>query len=232
MRIIFAKEEYTLEKESASDENKNNIETMMAEDYLAIGKFEKAMDIYERMGKEIPKAKLEECGKSSLMSGNIEISLRAFKMAQTDGDVIKLMFIDRALELLNGDFSSDIVKAKEILDAVSVNAIDNNAVKNRILAIIRKMIEERNSSSFVLEISKMFEVNAFKDDIIELAKWNIKKGNGKAREGGFAVLEELGAENDFRDIAKYSLEFEPPKEKMARMAYEAIFRIDKNKHGN
>jgi len=154
-------------KETESRES--NIETMMAEDYLALGKYEKAVEMFKKIGKEMPKEKLEAYAKVSLARGDIKDALNALKIAGTDEEMVKTMFTDHALKLLDEDLYIDFEKFQEILKAVGVKPAENEKLSRRLTALAKKKMGDSVTAQYILDIYIRCPVLKFRES--KLSKW-------------------------------------------------------------
>lgn len=206
-----------------------DINTMMAEDYFTLGKFEKAVEIFKKIGKEVSKDKLERCATKSLEAGDIKNALSAFKIAGTDVETMRQVFIGRTMELLKDDRNIDIEKLKEILNAGKIDPSENEEIRNRLVELARKKMAQNGSAARVLEMYRMSGYDVPRKEVLEMAAYEIKYGTARKKDEGIAIMEEFGAIDELREAARYFLDSRKPNEKMARRLYELISKISKNK---
>lgn len=214
----------TAEKSGESD-----IDIMMAEDYFALGKLEKAMAIYKKIGKTMPKEKLEEYAKKSLAGGDIKNALSAFKAAGADKETIKQAFTDQAMELLKGGRYIDVKRLKEILNAGGIKPAENEEIKNCLVELAKDQMARSGSATWVLEMYRMSGADIPRKEVLEMAASEIKNGTARRKEEGIAIMVEFGAKDELREVAKYFLNLRKPNEKMARQLYEIIGKLSENK---
>ena len=214
----------TIEKSREED-----IDVMMAEDYFALGKFEKAMEIYKRIGKSMPKEKLEEYAKKSLDDGNIKNALNAFKAAGTDKGTIKQVFASQAMELLKGGHYVDVKRLKEILSAGGIKPAENEEIRNCLVKLAKDQIARDGSATWVLEMYKMSGADIPRKEVLEMAAKEIKNGTARKKEEGIAIMEQFKAAEELREVARYFLNLRKPNEKMAKRLYEAVGKLSENK---
>lgn len=212
-------------------ENSGEADTdvMMAEDYFALGKLEKAMAIYKRIGKSMPKEKLEEYAKKSLADGDIKNALSAFKAAGADKETIKQVFADQAMELLKGGRYIDVKRLKEILSAGGIKPSENEEIKNCLVKLAKDQMTRSGSAIWVLELYRMSGADIPRKEVLEMAAGEIKNGTVRRKEEGIAIMVEFGAKDELREVARYFLNMRKPNEKMAKQLYEVIGKLSESK---
>lgn len=206
-----------------------DVDVMMAEDYFALGKFEKAMAIYKRIGKSMPKEKLEEYAKKSLADGDIKNALSAFKAAGADKETIKQAFADQATELLKSGHYVDVKRLKEILSAGGIKPAENEEIRNCLVKLAKDQMTRSGSATWVLEMYRISGADIPRKEVLEMAAGEIKNGTVRRKEEGIAIMVEFGAKDELREVARYFLNLRKPNEKMARQLYEVIDKLSESK---